>query len=135
MTDFMNPPAGTATYDVCVYDGSRAVQPSMAARIPGGGRCGNKPCWKSIRSIGYQYGNRAGTPRGIIKARLQSGLSGRAQVRASGKGVDLPTPAPPLALPVTVQLVVTDGHEAHCWQTTYTSAIVNEPGRFRAKGP
>jgi hypothetical protein len=135
MTDFMNPPGGAASYDVCIYDSSRVAQPLMAARIPGGGRCGAKPCWKSIRAVGYRYGNRAGGPRGITKARLQAGGAGKAQARVSGKGVNLPTPAPALTLPVTVQLVVTDGSEMHCWQTTYTTAIVNAPGRFRAKGP
>jgi hypothetical protein len=135
--DFMNPPGGAATYDLCVYDASGRAQPLVAASIPGGARSslpgGGR--WKATGRSGYQYASRSGMPRGITKARLKAGRTGKAQIKIWGKGVNLPTPRPMLLLPVTVQLVVSDGVAMHCWQTTYTAATINEPGRFRAKGP
>jgi hypothetical protein len=52
-----------------------------------------------------------------------------------GKGENLPPPPLGLTLPVTVQLVIGEGAATECWQTTYTSATINDAGRFRAKGP
>jgi hypothetical protein len=107
----------------------------MAARILPGGTCGGRPCWRAAGALGYAYANKLATPQGIVKVRLKAGPAGRAQVKVQAKGQDLATPAPPLALPVTVQLLVADGAGTECWQTVYSVAPGNLPGVFKAKGP
>ncbi|TMA94172.1 MAG: hypothetical protein E6J77_04145 [Deltaproteobacteria bacterium] len=72
-------------------------------------------------------------PDGITAATLRSGVTGRASVSVKGKGANLPTPALGLTLPVTVQLVISDGVTTDCWQTTYATAIANDATRFNAK--
>jgi hypothetical protein len=36
---------------------------------------------------------------------------------------------------VTTQLVIANGSRTECWQTTYTTAILNDPSRFKSEGP
>jgi hypothetical protein len=133
--DFKDPIGGSARYELCLYDASPAVQPRMASLVAAGGSCAGKPCWRATGGSVFQYTNQAGTPDGIAKAKLKAGPPGKAQLRVSGKGPHLPTPAPPLVLPVTVQLLIDDGTTIECWQASYTSATVNKPRRFKAKGP
>ncbi len=135
ITDFDNPPLSSATYRVCLYDTSASPQPLLDADIPPGGTCGTRPCWKAIVTRGYVYKNKAGLPDGLVKLTLTAGVDGRAKILASAKGTNLQTPAPPLTLPVTAQLVIVDGASTQCWQTTFTSATTNQPSLFRAKGP
>jgi hypothetical protein len=130
VADFKDPVAGSARYEVCVYDASAAAQPRVAAVIPAGGTCAGRACWRVTGGGGFQYTNSAGTPRGITKAKLKAG-----QLKIFGKGPNLRTVSPPLALPVTVQLLIDDGVTTDCWQATYASAMVNKARRFKAKGP
>jgi hypothetical protein len=67
--------------------------------------------------------------------KLRAGLGSRAQVKVAGKGANLPTPAPPLTLPVTVQLLISDGTTAECWQSDFAAAPANGTGKFKAKTP
>ncbi|HYR96306.1 MAG TPA: hypothetical protein VEM57_06180, partial [Candidatus Binatus sp.] len=135
VTDFKDPVSGGASYEVCVYDASGNAQPLMASRLLPGGTCGTRPCWKVVGTSGFAYANNLGTPQGLTKGKLRAGPLGKAQVRFQGKGVNLPTPAPPLALPVTVQLLIDDGTTTACWQTVYGAALVNGSGTLKAKGP
>jgi hypothetical protein len=133
--DFKNPMSGAATYRVCVYDASVNPQPLMEADVPPGGTCGRRPCWKPTGFGVFVYRNRAGTPDGLTGITLKPGAAGRAKLQVKGRGVFLQPPSPPLALPVTVQLVIRDAASTECWQTTYTAAKGNDSARFRASGP
>jgi hypothetical protein len=133
--DFKNPVNGTATYRLCVYDGSANAQPLMEADVPPGGTCGTQPCWRAIGATGFGYRNKPGTPNGITSLTLRAGATGRAKVQAKGRGSNLATPALGLSLPVKVQLVIRDGAGTECWQTSFTAARANGPGKFSAKGP
>jgi hypothetical protein len=132
---FQDPVSGASNYEVCVYDGSGHAQPLTASRILPGGTCAGRPCWKPAGVAGFVYANHLGTPQGIVAMKLRAGLSTRAQVKVAGKGANLPTPAPPLTLPVTVQLLISDGTNAECWQSTFTTAPANAAGKFKAKAP
>jgi hypothetical protein len=125
----------SATYRVCLYDASGNAQPLLEAHVPPGGACGNRLCWKATTAPGFVYRNRAGTPDGITTLTLKAGVTGRAKVQATAKGTNLLTPALPLTLPVTAQLVIVDGVSSECWQTTFTTAKVNDPSRLSAAGP
>lgn len=135
VSDFLDPVAGSATYRVCVYDGSTNGQPLMEMDVSPGGTCGTVACWKTRGETGFSYKNKLGTPNGLTGVKLKAGLAGKASTQAKGKGVNLPIPALGLTLPVTVQLVITDGPTTACWQTTYTLTTANTALLFNAKGP
>jgi len=132
--DFADPAHGSASYALCVYDGSANPQPLSEASILPGGICGSTSCWRAS-STGFSYRNRLATPAGVVAAKLKAGASGAALVQVSAKGTNLHTPNPILALPVTVQFLVRSGATTQCWETVYTVARQNDDQRFRASGP
>jgi hypothetical protein len=138
-TDFKDPVGGSATYHVCVYDGSARPQPLMDMDVPPGGTCGTKPCWKASGTksgtTGFSFVNKVGTTTGLTTTKLKAGSTGKAQVQAAGKGANLPLPTLGLTLPVTVQFVAGDTVSTECWQTTFTTEKKNEATQFSAKGP
>jgi hypothetical protein len=133
--DFGDPVGGSASYHLCVYDASGKAQPLMDVPVAAGGTCGTAPCWKIVKSTGFAYKNKAGTPLGITTVTLKAGAAGKASISMQGKGVLLPTTALGLTMPVTVQLVIGNGATNTCWQTTYTAATRNTATQFGAKGP
>ena len=58
VTDFKDTVGGSATYRVCVYDGSARPQPLMEMDVPPGGTCGTKPKpgWNASGSTGGSAG-------------------------------------------------------------------------------
>ena len=52
--------------------------------------------------------------------------SGKSKIQIRGRGENLVTPALPLALPVTVQMLITDGVTTNCWAATYDAALEND---------
>jgi hypothetical protein len=134
VTDFKDPVGGSATYRVCVCDGSARPQPLMEMDVPPGGTCGTKPCWKASGTTGFSYKNTAGTTT-LTSRKLKAGSAGKAQVQAAGKGTNLPLPTLGLTLPVTVQFVARDGVSTECWQTAFTMEKKNDATEFSAKGP
>jgi hypothetical protein len=137
---FKNPVSGTGTYRVCLYDGSVDPQPLLEADVPAGGSpdgamCGTRPCWKAQGTNAFTYRDRDGTPDGIVRMKLKAGAAGRAQVYVKGKGALLDLPGLPLTLPVTLQLLISDGLTTECWQTTFTTSSVSGSVKFIARGP
>jgi cysteine-rich repeat protein len=122
----------TATgYEVCVFDES-APSPALLldARIPAGGTCAGKPCWKLLGTPfsvqGFKYKNGDTTPDGIDRLVVKVGEAGRARLTVKGKGVLLPLPGEPPrppALPldaplaVRVQLLADTGT---CWEASFS---------------
>jgi hypothetical protein len=119
---------------VCLYDASGNAQPLLEAAVPPGGMCGTRPCWKGT-TTSFVYRNTVGDPDGVMKLMLKAGMPGRAKVQVTAKGANLQTPALPLILPVTAQLVIADGVSSQCWQTTFTATTVNDVSRLSAVGP
>ncbi|HEV7733497.1 MAG TPA: hypothetical protein VGR62_15120 [Candidatus Binatia bacterium] len=123
---------------LCVYDRS-ATGVVYRGDAPAGGRCTTKDCWKPKGSPagakGWVYVDEATTPHGVSKVTLTPGEAGKARVAVEAKGSLVETspvgfPTMPLALPVEVQVQVTNGE---CWAATFGSARRNDAGRFRAK--
>jgi hypothetical protein len=111
---------------LCIWDaGQQLIWRGLA---PAGGDCGGSPCWKPLGTKGYRYKDRDGTPSGISSLVLSSGFGGRAKIVLKGKGLLLAPPAPPLAVPLRVQLQSDAGR---CWEA---SVRANGPGIFKAKG-
>jgi hypothetical protein len=128
-------------YALCVWDESGPL-PSLLFRAdaPAAGTCAGRDCWRALttsaegNTLGYLYVDGEETPHGLDNVLVRTQVSGGARMKVRGKGGNLSTapvgmPAPPLNLPVRVQLQVRNGY---CWESTYTSTRANEPGLFRA---
>lgn len=126
-TGDLGDPANATTYDLCVYDGASIVG---GAAIAAGGSCAGRPCWTAT-GTGFRYRNKSAVPHGVTALDLRAGVDGRARITVKGKGSALTMPAPPRALPVTVQLANDAGV---CWSATYATDVRrNQPGSFDAK--
>jgi hypothetical protein len=125
-------PLGDTSYLLCMYDGSSTLV--LESFAEGGDTCeGNVPCW-SEKPTGFKYKDKDNSPNGPQQILLKAGLAGKAKIIVKGRGSDLDVPPLPLAQPVTVQLVNTDGV---CWEAVYSApAIKNEggpKGKFKDK--
>jgi cysteine-rich repeat protein len=123
-------PTGASDYLLCLYK-STAPRLLLGTAIPAAGTCDGRPCWRA-GSSGFKYKNKTLDPDGISQVLLRSGSTGRAKISMRGKGTDLQLPAPPFALPVTVQLERLDS--TVCWEATYSAPSANVSGKFKAKG-
>jgi hypothetical protein len=115
---------------LCVFDGSSDLL--LASRIPAGGICGGKPCWRGDAK-GFRYTDAAGNADGITNLQLVADAAAKAKALVRGKGAALDVPSPPFALPVRVQLQVDGGA---CFESVHGPAGVrrNEAGFFKAAG-
>lgn len=120
--EFANPTA-TATYGLCIYENGAIIGTAAVSPDP--------TKWSTISTKGFKYKDKNGTAFGIQKILLKSGAATKAKVLVKGKGAALPDPSPDLMLPVVVQLV--NGDTGVCWESTFTSAIKNQVGLFKAK--
>jgi hypothetical protein len=136
---------GTASFRVCVYDGSALPQPLVELDIPSGGTrtmCGTKPCWGLAGTMGFLYRDLAGSPHGITIVKLHAGLDGAAFVQVQGRGASLVLPDPgALSDEVVIQLVIDDGATTECFSSAFPGSSglgavskQTETG-FKAKGP
>lgn len=141
LVDFMDPVGGSAEYRVCLYqDVSGSPAKILELDLLPGGTCADKPCWAAFgppeAPKGFQYKDKDAATDGVAGVKLQAGDAGKAQVQVKGKGIHLPMPVLPLQGDVTVQLVIDDGPERRCFQTSFPAPHAsNVPGSFKAKGP
>jgi hypothetical protein len=129
VADFGNPLDST-DYALCVY-GPAPSSLLFSAKMPAGGICGTKPCWKAD-TRGFHYRARTGVPEGITSLALTSGDVGHAAVAVKGQGLDLALPGLPLPVPLRVQLQAASGV---CWEAVFSSAgvMANDGRQFRAR--
>jgi hypothetical protein len=116
-------PRGAARYFLCIFD--NGVRVSEIALRPGP-MCGTKPCWKS-KSTGFSYKDKELTPDGALSATLKSGIDGKALMKLTAKGANVPTPNPTsFTGPIVVQLQRADG--AICFQANYSAPFKKNVG-------
>ncbi len=127
-----DPIGGTTSYALCVYDQSAGVSHlRMRLRLPAGGTCRGKPCWKAQGATGLGYKDSEATPDGITGATFKSGPVGKASMQIKARGGALTLPALPLTqqAAVTVQL---QNDAGACWTTTLPApAVRNDDQSFR----
>jgi hypothetical protein len=96
--------------------------------------------WKAISTKGFKYKDKPGTEDGTTKIVLKGSPSpNKSKALWKGKGIALPELPPAmdvtldLDLPVTVNLVNSDGDL--CWGASYDTGDIkkNVPGQFKAK--
>jgi len=139
-------PTSDEDYALCMYDASSATGALlMENRIPAGGTCAGKPCWKGLGnpagSTGYRYLDKERTPHGVQKIVLKPGLDGKTKIVVKGgqDNVFSAAPgAPPLPLPVPAHPVVVQmqNRSGVCWQAVYDGSGTgsNAPGFFKGSG-
>jgi Tol biopolymer transport system component len=130
-------PLTTDGLALCVYDES-GVDPvaHTGLRIPPGGFCAGKPCWKAAGTKGFKFKDKTQARDGVGKLGLTAGDAGKAKlgVKASNKlGTLGSVGGLPLPLPARVQL---QSQAGACWEAVYTGAGVttNDAGLFKGKG-
>jgi hypothetical protein len=128
-------PVTTDDYALCIYDRSTPTPTVLfRADIPAGGLCGTKPCWSATGTKGFKFNSKTPNADGVTGLTLTAGVPGKAKIQFKAKGANLSSilPAPPLALPLLVQLQASNGA---CFQTEHTVAGVakNVPGEFKGK--
>ena len=126
-------PTTTTDYTLCVYDSSTAgAFLATEVAIPAGGTCGRQPCWHATHS-GFKYGNRAGTPAGVLSATLKVGAApGVASIKLKGRGPHLPLLTLPLRKDPKVVVALRNSAGA-CWEADYSTAQRTDVTQFRAK--
>ena len=124
--EFGNPVA-TTDYELCVYDGNGHLVARGCA--PASGDCDGRPCWKET-SNGFAYRKRDLSPlRSSLGLKLNAGADGKGKIISKGKGPVFSMPPMPIDLPVTAQLVNSEGV---CWETEfYPPTKANQPGDFQ----
>ncbi len=128
VADFADP-TDTASYSLCIFDADGQV---IQARVPPGGTCAGKPCWKGTPT-GYQYKDKSRT-HGIDKIKVKAGAAGKALTIAKGKGANLPDgDGQPLSGDVTAVLVNEDN--GVCSASTFSGDDIldNDGVRLKAK--
>jgi hypothetical protein len=127
--DFGDPRSATS-YELCLYDGAAGLVSHASA--PAGGTCNAaspRPCWRAT-STGFRYVDKDLTPNGVQQLTLQSGLAGKSKITLRGRGSALEVPPLPATLPVTAQLLNSDGT---CWEAQFTSALRDQIDGFKAR--
>lgn len=133
-TAYGDPFNGTTAYALCLYaEGMSGQELRLDANAPAPAFCNtsNFECWQLLGEFvdpkGVLYRDSARSPDGILKVLLKPGATGAAKVLVIARGALLPPPpALPLGLPLTVQVMHSDGE---CWSSTFTSSDVDQaPG-------
>ena len=115
-------PLFDTSYALCVYDGGAAEPVLEAQAAPGHG-------WARISGGGFEYEDPS-APWGLTDARLALKRHGEATIVARGAGAKAVPTRLPLTLPVTAQLVTSEGA---CWQVRFDTQLANSPSAFVAK--
>lgn len=133
LSDFLDPRAAGTDLNICLYDSSASVQPIGTMSLASGGSCAGVDCWENLGDRSYRYQDKTGTEGdGVTLLSLQKGEQGRAKIFVKAKGAALELPALPLTPPVTAQLTIDDGQTRNCWESSFSTPLVNNAGRFRA---
>jgi cysteine-rich repeat protein len=116
-------------YDLCIYGPSNVLV--LGRKVPAGGTCNGKPCWKKADGKGYTYIDKLRDPDGIDKFQVVAGTDGRAKIQVSGKDVNLQMPSlAGVALPLVVQVRSDAGG---CWGATFSVAQKKDAAQVKAK--
>jgi len=114
-------PSTSTRFTLCLYAGEEVA----TITLPVG------PRWRPKGAKGWELAA-PGVADGIHEALLVSGAAGKSKIVVEGRGPSMARRlAPPLALPVSVQLV-NDANDT-CFESFFTSATRNDPTRFKAR--
>jgi Zn-dependent metalloprotease len=134
--DFLDPSRTGGNVGVCLYDDSGTGAPIYQANFETGLNCHGKDCWKPISTRGYKYKSKdGGDSSGVTNLLLKSGEQGKSLVLAKGKGAHLSLPTLPLTPPIRAQLIIDDGVERNCWESSLSIVLKNDETGFKGRNP
>jgi hypothetical protein len=84
VSSFGDPVAGRTAYTICLYDQLGGGVASLRVNRPQD-RCGTRPCWKTLRGVGFKYTDQLLAADGVLQAVLKTGPVGTGKVVAKGK--------------------------------------------------
>ena len=111
-------PTASTNYALCLYG-----FPVSQLEAPAGGK------W-SASGTGFSYSDSTLSPDGVRKVLLKAGEAGNGKAIVKAKGSNIPLPFLPIATPLTVQLLNSDGE---CWEAVYGNVLKNTSEVFKAK--
>lgn len=130
---FGDPDAGTH-YALCLYDAS--VVPAellLHARVPAGGLCRSKSCWKEKAAGGFVYKDGDALSDGVSRIVLGRAGDGLKLV-VLAKGEEIALDSVPLALPIPVPLLAQiQSSTGDCWEAEYQEGEVKKNADTAAK--
>ena len=129
LLDFGDPVEGDTEYTLCVYD-SLGLQ--FDALVAPGGTCGTRPCWEALGERGLEYLDREASGDGIKRLLLRAGIDGETRISLEGRGAALGVPTLPLADPLVVQIVASEGLATECWDATFPVSQVRKAHKVDA---
>ncbi len=131
--DFGTPDSGPGAYALCVYDPTGpSGADSVYMRMPSGGTCGGRPCWRRARKA-FRYRDRAGASDGVTALDLAVAGTGRGRLAVKSGAAATHFPGLPASLPLVVQLQAAD--PSRCWEASYSDARTNAPTALKARTP
>src|SRR5262249_10269704 len=86
-SDFGNPPTGSTSYALCIYDDAQNLV-GLLAVDRAGDTCAGRACWRTIgRLKGYLYKDKLAASDGVSRIRMRAGAAGKSllQVNAANK--------------------------------------------------
>jgi hypothetical protein len=123
-------PTTSSDYTFCLYQYDFFEGESFfvaGSRAPAGATCGSRPCWRATDKA-VSYRDREATPDGLVKLKVTAGPTGTGRVIVKGKGPNLLRPPGPLPPFGGARVQVRSANA--CWEATYPSLSISEPGRL-----
>lgn len=128
-------PETTTDYALCIYDANGSV---LDLNVPAASTCQGAPCWKKsgkapdYKGVAYKDKTKPATNDGVVAIRGKASTEGKAGVVVKAKGSTVPifSLGAGLSLPVTAQVVTSNGPV--CWEGTFGTAKKNDGSKFSA---
>jgi cysteine-rich repeat protein len=114
-------PADTTAYALCIYGAGTVLHGEQLQHVL---------TWQPTKS-GLQYKRKDGFFAGVTQVDLKAGVAGKAAVKWTSKGENVPDfAATPWPNDFTVEVVTSD---AACWRADFTAPKKNAGGKIKAK--
>jgi len=125
-------PTTMSSYALCLYAKvGAAVVAAVEEDIPAATICDSTPCW-SASGEGFAYKDPKIQWSSLTSLNLTPGEAGKGRIKLKAKGATLGPPTLPLDLSVPVKAQLLNTQTGACWEATYSTASINDVGRFSA---
>lgn len=126
-------PTVSSDYVLCMYGPTSAgVRAILERDASAGANCSSGACWSAL-SHGYRYQDRSYAVGAIRQLSISASEQGDAAIAAgSGTGL-LGLPHMPLDLSSGIGVQLHNVESGACWSATYSTAIISDAMRFKAR--
>lgn len=131
--DDLGDPTTTSDYALCLYDDVSGTLRSVFEIDAGAAlTCSGDPCW-SATSGGFAYGDKGEENGAVRSLALESGEEGRAKIKLKAAGPSVGPPRLPLAMSPSLKVQLHNLETGTCWEATFSTTILNDTTRFKAR--